>query len=247
MKYKQISLLLFIMLIGFVSSETIGDNYKVNESMQITNYCGEGVCTYITLMSVEYPNGSIIYPITNMTKTGQTYNFTFIPDIIGTYYFITCGDASVNVCDRDEFTTNYDGEPNHVAVHILLIAFFVLLFFGFYSLNQRTDFEAWYNKLSKRYENKDFFKAMGSGILYSLVKDLFMIYYFLGLFIMLVLADLIHSYNVVSLLNIFDNILLVYLWGITLIGLALLGRLQQLAVSLKDQATDLLWGLGNGK
>lgn len=46
------------------------------------------VCTYVTLASIEYPNSTIIYPDINMTQNGQAYNYTFAPDLIGTYYFL---------------------------------------------------------------------------------------------------------------------------------------------------------------
>ena len=101
---------LFLMFIlPLVSAENIG-TYKVNQPMEITNYCQAGNCSYVTLISLEYPNGTITYPNTNMTNnSAKSFNYSFTPDTIGEYTFVTCGDSLIVVCDSDSFDVTYTG------------------------------------------------------------------------------------------------------------------------------------------
>ena len=245
MKFKILSILLLVVMFSFVSAESIGDNYELNQSMQITNYCQAGVCTFVTLDSIEFPNGTIIYPNINMTKNSQSYNFTFIPDQIGTYYFTTCGDSTIAVCDRDMFGVNFNGVPAFIGIHIILLIFFLLLFVGFYKLQRSLNFDKWYSKIMKRYEGKDYFKAVGGTMIYFFMKNLYSIYYILGLFVVLTLTDMILSFNVVSFIFLIEQVAFVYTWASIGVSFAILGRMQQFIMMLLSDLNDQSWGLVN--
>ena len=142
---KQVMFLFALMfMLTFVTADSIGDGYKVDEEMQVTNYCQAGTCTYMNLSSIEYPNGTIVYLNSAMTQNGQTFNYSFIPDQVGTYYFITCGDSTVAACDKDYFIVTYNGEVNKdVAIYIVLLIFMMSLIVGYYKLRQKINFDQW--------------------------------------------------------------------------------------------------------
>jgi len=153
MKFNYCLVFIFLFMFVLVSAENIGD-YKVDEPMEITNYCQAGDCTHITLISLELPNGTVIYPGANMTKIGQAYNYSYTPNQIGQYTFITCGDSTIAVCDSDTFDSSYSGEKTFVGVNIILLLFFISILLGVVFLNRKMDYEKWYKKILKKYEHK---------------------------------------------------------------------------------------------
>lgn len=111
-----------------VSAESIG-TYKINEEMQITNYCQSGSCTYMNLVSLEFPNGTIIYPDTAMTNNNQVFNSTFTPDQLGIFKLKTCGNPNgVVVCDSDTFEVTSTGAGGSMFFLILLTSIAMIFF-----------------------------------------------------------------------------------------------------------------------
>lgn len=242
MKKQFIFLFVFVILLSSISAISIG-TYKIDEGMQITNYCGAGVCTYITLQSLEYPNGTIDYPNINMTKNGQAYNYSFTPEDFGTYSIVTCGDSTINVCDSDTFFVNFNGEENSIATMIILLLFFVGLFLGYYYLNKTVNYEKWYNGILKKYQSKNYVKLVFSSVGYNLVKNKVGNYYFLGFPIVLILVDIVMSYNIVSLVALFENLIFVYSLGVLMIAFLLFGQAQEFIYKVIDDALKDSWGI----
>jgi hypothetical protein len=232
-------------LFTFVSADSIGDNYKVDEQMQITNYCQAGTCTYMNLSSIEYPNGTVSYLNSIMTQNGQTFNSSFTPDQVGEFYFVTCGDSSVAVCDKDEFTVTYNGESNNdVAIYIVLLIFMCSLIFGYFKLRQKVDFDKWYKNILKKYEDRNFIKSNFSFVFYSLAKDSMLIYYSLVFIVIMLLSDIIFMFNVISLIPIIEKIVMLYSLGIIAVAFLFIGKGQELIRDLIDNIKDENWGMG---
>lgn len=245
--YKQIFfLILLISLFNFSSADFLG-TYELDKEMQITNYCSSGTCDYVELISLEYPNGTIQYfSNLNMTKNGQIYNYSFIPELIGEYCYSTCGyDSLSSACDYDCFQVNLNGEDNSIGVMIILLVFFMLLFYGYYSLNKNVNYEKWYNKILAKYENKNYVKLTLSSIGFNLIRNKIGNYYFLVFPIILVLYEIIVSYNINSLVVVFENILFIYTLGIIMIAVLFIGQAQEFIVNLIKDATNNSWGIGN--
>ncbi len=236
---------MFFFMFALVSAENIGD-YKVDDTMEITNYCQAGSCTYITLVSLELPNGTIIYPNTNMTKNGQVYNFTYIPDQIGEFTFVTTGDPSSVIYDSDTFDVSYNGSKTFVGVNIILLLFFVSLLLGVVFLNRKVNYEKWYAKILEKYKYKNFFKMTISMVGYNLMKNTFGIYYLIGFPIIIILTDIVLTYNVVALVGLMTISMYVYAWGVLLIGLMLGGKLQEFIHTIKEDGENLMWGVPLG-
>lgn len=239
---KQIFLvLILVLMVSLVGAESIG-NYEANKEMQITNYCAIGSCTYVNLTSIEYPNGTIVHSNTAMTKNEQTYNYSFTPVDLGTYFFTTCGDSTLDTCDKDSFFVNFNGEDNAIAAMIAILIFFVFLLVGYYKLNSKINYERWYEGLVTKYQDRNIVKLSLGSMAYNFMKSKATNYYFIGLFIMIVLTDIILVYNIDSLTMLFENLLMVYTLGIMIVGYYLLGEFIEFVIKLKDDALKTSWG-----
>jgi len=241
-------LFIFILLLFMVnvSAGEIG-TFKLNEEMQITNYCQAGVCTFTTLESLEYPNGTITYPNATMTKNGQAYNYSFTPIDLGEYTFVTCGDSTIEVCDKDTFFVNLNGEANVSSIMIILLIFFVFLFLGYNQLNTKINYDKWYQSILTKYEGKNYIKVVYSAVGYNFIKNKMANYYFLGFPIIIILTDIIMSYNVNSLYSLFQNLIWIYSLGIALVAFSFFGQAQEFVRKIIDDATNNSWGVGDGK
>jgi len=237
-------IILFLMFVlPLVSAENIG-TYKVNQPMEITNYCQTGNCSYITLISLEYPNGTITYPNVNMTNnSAKSFNYSFTPDTIGEYTFVTCGDSLIVVCDSDSFNVTYTGKDTFTGINIILLIFFISLLLGVIYINHKTDYKKWYNNILNKYENKNYVKIVLSSIGYNLTKNTFGIYYLFGFPIMIIVTDIVLIYNIESLVPIMTNLLYIYSWMALLIGVMFLGQLQEFIVTILEDFKNIQWGI----
>lgn len=231
-------------MLTFVSADSIGDSYKIDEQMQITNYCQAGTCTYMNLSNIEYPNGTVIYLNSAMTQNEQIFNYSFTPDQIGIYYFITCGDPSIGICDKDNFITTYNGEINNdIAIYIVLLIFMCALILGYYKLSQNINYDQWYANILRKYEDKNYIKSNFSFVLYSLAKSSFMIYYLLVFIVIMLLSDIIFMFNVISLIPIIEKVVMLYSFGIIAVAFLFIGKGQEMIMTLIDNIKDARWGI----
>jgi len=241
---NKIFLFVFIMVLVSltISAEDIG-TFKINEKMQITNYCNSGVCSYVNLQSLEFPNGTIIYPNISMTQNGQIFNYSFIPLDFGTYNFVTCGYSTQEVCDSDSFFVNFNGEKNSILTMMTLLLFFIGLFLGYYHLNSKINYDRWYDGILRKYENRNYVKLGLSSVGYNLIKNKVSSYYLLGFPIVLILVDLVLSNNIVSLVTLFKNLIFIYSLGIIMVAFLLLGQAQEFIRKVIDDSVKYQWGI----
>jgi hypothetical protein len=226
-----------------ISAENIG-TYKLNQPMEITNYCQSGTCSYITLISLEFPNGTITYPMVNMTSSNnKSFNYSFTPDLIGEYTFTTCGDSSIVVCDSDSFNVTYTGKDTFSGINIILLIFFISLLIGVVWLNHKIDYKKWYENILKKYEHKNYVKITLSSIAYNLMKNTFGIYYLFGFPIILIITDIILTYNIESLIGLATNFIYIYAWGFILVGVMFIGQLQEFIVTILEDFNSIQWGM----
>jgi len=245
MRNYMFVILFLMVIIPLISAENIG-TYKLNQPMEITNYCQSGNCSYVKLISLEYPNGTIVYPNTNMTPdiTNQTYNYSFTPDAIGEYTFVTCGDSLIVVCDSDTFDVTYTGKETFIGINIILLLFFIALLIGIINLNHRINYKKWYGNILKKYEHKNYVKIVLSSIAYNLMKNTFGIYYLFGFPIIIILTDIVLIYNIESLIPIITNFLYIYSWSAILIGVMFVGQLQEFIKTIIEDFKNIQWGIG---
>ncbi len=236
----------FLLMFTLVGADSIG-TFTNGQEMQITNYCEAGVCTYMTLTSLEVPNGTIIYPDTNMTMNDQTFNYSFTPDQIGNYKFVTCGDSTIATCDKDDFDVTHTGKETYVGINVILLLFFVSLFAGLVWLNSKVDYKKWYARILTKYDKKNYLNSVLSMIAYNFIKNTFVLYYLVGFPIVLILVDIILTFNIISMIGIGETILWVYSLGVLIVAFSFFGKLQEFIVGLIEDLKNMKWGFTDGE
>jgi hypothetical protein len=95
-KIKKIMLvfILGIVLLALASAQDEPSElgvYKTKECVNIYQLCDD--CTYVTLISVTFPNSTVDDIDTNMTKNGVDFNYTWCTtETLGRYFYKVCGD-----------------------------------------------------------------------------------------------------------------------------------------------------------
>lgn len=91
MEKKIIYLILFLLAIPLALSQmpSLG-TFEAGECMSLIQTCSN--CTYVNITSVFNPNGEVIIGESSMTKSGNSYNYTFCDtDLIGKYIYWAVG------------------------------------------------------------------------------------------------------------------------------------------------------------
>ena len=116
---------IFLFSFSFVSAESIG-TFKQGSTINITNYCRDGGCSGIDLISIKYPDGTTSSINEAMIMDGQTGYYQFSNTYqIGTYYFTTTGSNGITNTDSFEISGGNTG-----FFVIIFLVFFGLTFYG---------------------------------------------------------------------------------------------------------------------
>ncbi|NHZ85632.1 MAG: hypothetical protein GWP19_07105 [Planctomycetia bacterium] len=134
---KKILIFVFgLFFISLVGATNIG-TFKQGQQMQITNFCFTANCSYANLTIIISPNGTINYVNSPMTKNGQNFNYSYVPNVSGTYRFNTCSDpGGVEFCDSDSFTitpSGRSGSSNIVFFSLIISLLYILTFLSFFN------------------------------------------------------------------------------------------------------------------
>lgn len=141
MKKGGYIILLFLMMITLVNfSSAVGDIGLVKQGncIELYNYCPS--CSYINLTAIEYPEGTMSYMNSGMTKTGNNYNYTFCNTTsLGDYSYTTCGDKEgTERCEDITFEvtpSGRGGNSNIAFVIILIVIIYTVTFISFFGRN----------------------------------------------------------------------------------------------------------------
>jgi hypothetical protein len=125
-------LFMFICLNSFASAGSDPDSLGVSkqgECIDLYQICDD--CTYVTLISVTYPNSTVVNLNTNMTKIGVEFNYSWCgTDALGGYLYKVCGDKDNDFkCEVIEFTITPNGEElttPKVITYVIILAFLVI-------------------------------------------------------------------------------------------------------------------------
>ena len=138
--FLSMFLISFVSSQGFINSGLSSTNigtFKQGQQIQITNYCSTANCSYANLTAIISPNGTIDYVNQIMTKNGQNFNYSYTPNVSGTYKFNTCSDpAGTEFCDSDSFTitpSGRSGSSNIVFFSLVIILLYTLTFLSFFN------------------------------------------------------------------------------------------------------------------
>jgi len=161
---KIVPLFLFILLITFVSAGEYIQPVRQGNTMTLRQTCPD--CIYVEFISMTYPNQTETAFEVNMSKSGETYTYSFgNTSQIGEYEFKSCGDllhtssnTRIVTCETITFPVTSNGEKVSLSNSIIVIVFLLIagLLFGLgYSFNK----EHW---LLKSFFN---FGSVGMGLL----------------------------------------------------------------------------------
>lgn len=148
------------------------------------------------------------------------------------------------------FEVTHSGEDPSipkVLSHLILIGFFIITLFSYNHFNEKINYDKWNNKIINRYENKNYIKLVLSSITYNIVKNKFVLYYLLGIPLILLVTDLTNLANIGILSQFMKVISSIYLWLAIIIGLFFAGYAQEWFMDLLDKVRDLDWGVGNNE
>jgi len=251
MKYKIIPMLfcvIFILTIGLAIAEQ--QTLKPVEKGECTTIPqSHSNATIINITKIRYPDDTEDYTMIAMNTTnGYNFYYDFCnTSQVGDYIVTTCGDGDgVITCMDFDFPVTPNGKASDVQtalIQILIIIFFIGLIFGVYFMNHRIDFEKWNSSLFEKYAKRNLLKFVIGSICYSVMKHSFLIYYLLGLPIMVSIADLTYTYNLTDLSAIISAITMVYTVGIIVVGLIFFGYVQEWLMDLFDKMHKQEWGI----
>lgn len=129
---------MFLFSFAFVSADSIG-TFKLNQKMQITNYCSSADCAYANITSIQLPDGSFTYLNEAMTQTGNDFNYSYTPTQTGTYTFKTCSNPNAEtLCESDTFDVTPNGAKSSLGFYILIFVLIVGLMVWGYSAEDYT-------------------------------------------------------------------------------------------------------------
>jgi len=240
-----IFLFLMIIFIGLVSANPI-----VGEEFDIKIICiNDGYCSNASYCNINVilPNSTLIVDGQNMTNQGSFHNYTILPEIYGEYKIGGfCKDEEYSQeIDYSIFVTA-DGETYDTGdslVRIFVAIFFVLMMLGFYRVTKNVNYEKWYEKIKKQYITRNSVKFALAAIMYNIMINSYIIYFMLGLPIMLIITDLAFIYNITSILLYVEALLYVYISMVIVLGVVFLSFAQEWFMDLVKQVQDINWGL----
>ena len=132
MKYMLFCIfgILSILLINLTNASIELGTFKKNDCIQLQQTCDN--CTYVNLTSITYPNSTLSYINSLMTKSGVKYNYSFCnTTLLGHYLYSVQGDRNgIISVEEGNFDITYTGDSLNTQKSILYVALlFVLLFF----------------------------------------------------------------------------------------------------------------------
>lgn len=245
MKRNIYLIFILVFLVSFISANTL-TQYKpqeVNEEFNFTQTCYDA--TYITLSTILTPNSTEIIN-TNMTSIGEgSFEYNYTPTQIGRYDFVGISDGCSNT-----FAIYVDVTPNGKTydtgdslIRIFVATFFIIMMLGFYKFSKSINFESWYEDIKKKYITKNAVKWSLASIGYVIMKESAIVYFLLGLPIMIILMDLVFIYNITSISLYMQSLLYIYIAAIMVLSVVFLSFAQEWFMGLIDDVQNINWGV----
>jgi len=235
-KKSLLFIFLFLFSLNFIVAEAISQRQdaQLGEQYIISQPCAS--CSYINI-TVLTENGEVLKNVP-MVDEGATWTYNFTPNESVRHDVNGVGD--INGID-DSFAFYFYVEPIDSGATIFILAFFSSLILGVAVLHKRINFEKWYNKIQT--SDKTFIKSSLAIIPYTLMKNVFLIYYLIGFPIVFLVNDLITYFNISSIAYMFQIFSNIYTVGLVLPGLFFLGDMVRILRELWDNIQNQNWGV----
>lgn len=244
-----ITFILSVFLMSFISGSTLTQysSKPVDEEFNFTQNCYDA--SYITLSTIITPNSTEVIN-TNMTSIGEgSFLYNYTPTQIGRYDFIGISDSCSNT-----FAVYVDTTPNGKTyntgdslIYIFVALFFIAMMIGFHKVSKMVNYEKWYEEIKNKYITRNFVKWSLAAIAYNIMKNGFIVYFLLGLPIVLLLTDLVFLFNITSIALYMQSILYIYITLVVVLGVVFLGFLQEWFMDFIKQIQDINWGVENNE
>jgi len=128
-------------------------------------------------------------------------------------------------------------------MHIILILLLISLGFLYHHMSASADLEKWNKKLYQEYKDRNYVKMVLGTIGYHIAKSKFIIYYLIGLPIILVVTEASLLYNLEAFHTVLQNFLIVYVIGVVIVGIVFLSHIQEWFLDLLKMIQDNDWGI----
>ncbi|MEX1382637.1 hypothetical protein, partial [Lutibacter sp.] len=166
---------------------------------------------------------------------------------LGTHaFYIWCNNTYLGGEVRGTFEVSPTGEPQdliQLSSRIFLIVFMLVIIIFIQWNSKRINYDSWYLKMAKRYENKNWVKFGLSALGYNLMKNSWIFSYLIGLVGLLILTELTYFFNITSALDIMKIVLGLYSWSAILVSLIFFSQVQEWIVGWLDDLQNLNWGI----
>ena len=242
---RSLMVLSVIMLVSLVSaSDSIGQRQdaQIDKVYYISQPCA--TCTYINI-SVFTKEGLILNNVP-MTNNGSTWIYAFTPNESLRYDVNGIGDKDgMNDSFAFWFDATLSGQQNNTTIiisDILLLLMVLGIIMLVSNKHEKTDFKAWDKKIVDTHKNMG--QTMVKGFIYSLFKNTFFWFYFLGWVLILILKDVIYRFNSVEIYGYFTLIANIYSLGLILVLVFMIGTFYSYLKEMVGVLTDNNWGVG---
>jgi len=227
---------IFLLSLSFVLAEANPQRQdaQLNEPYIISQPCAS--CSYINI-TVLTENGVVLNNVP-MTDNGSTWTYTFTPNESVRHDVNGIGD--INGID-DSFAFYFYVEPINVGATVFMLIFFVACIVGIATLQQRVNFEKWHDKLLN--SDKTFIKSSIATVPYTLMKNVFVLYYLIGFPIIFLVTDLIIYFNMGSIAYMFEIASRIYTVGMVLPGLIILSDGIKMIKDIWENIQNKNWGI----
>lgn len=198
-------------------------------------------------VSIYFPNSSVVVlnqPMTNLY--GDIWNYSFSQtSTLGFYYYNYCDENGAN-CIVNDFEVSPNGKPYdnpQLYSRIFLILLCLGLIFIIQNRTKKINYDSWYSKMTKKYQEKNTFRWVLSALGYNFLKNHYIFSYLAGLLGLLVLTELTTFYNITSVIEIMKIMLGLYTWGALVVVIVFFSQVQEWIVKWKDDIEKINWGL----
>jgi len=203
-------------------------------------------CSSVDLSIIETSTQEFIIDSPMQHLAGQTFNYSFCnTSEIGAYTYIwdeSCVDCSGGLCGND-FRSGKSITGAYTTIYLFLIGFFILMGGVFFITTKKVNFEKWHNSIVKKYQTRNFVKLVLSALVFNIMKNSYIIYYLIGLPIIILVTDMATTYNLATVVSILHALLVIYLIGVVLVGLVFLSYVQEWISDLIKLVSDMGWGI----
>jgi len=239
-------LTMFVLMFSFTSALDCFETFEQNTEIELIQKCPS--CSYVNITAITYPNGTV-FMNEAMTQTGTNfyYNLTDTSQT-GKITYTTIGDKEGSVQYEDlciEINlTGDEATSQRLGSTIFILVILAVVMLSLVNIHRRTDFDKWYDKVLKK--DTSFIKSAMAVIPYTFMRNIYLVYYLLGIPTVLLISNLLGTYNITSIASIFESFAMVYTVGMVLVGLVFLSEMIKIMLDLWDNFQNNNWGI-NGK